>query len=388
MSLLIGPGGIALMGNLRSFLTTIQAVASLGIREGVVKFVSEKKEDEAELKRVFSTAFLIILVVSLVVSIAVFVGSGYLNAYLFPGESYANIFKISAFLLPPAVINIFLLAFLNGLHHYKKIIIINSIANVLGVGIILFFMWKYAVEGALIAAVAGESVIILITLFFSRKHTSGLFDLSWYSKTYVKKFLRYSIMALITAIVIPLTFILIRNTIIATLSIDEAGYWEALNRISGMYMIFVSSGLTLYYFPRLAALKTDAEFKSEVVNYYKTLVPLFLAGITVIYFLRKWIILLVLTEDFIVIGELIIWQLGGDLLKVLSLAFGYQILAKSMIGKYVFIEVLFGLLFYVLTLYFIETSGLTGVVQAYFTASLVNFIALLFFFRKTIFSRF
>ncbi len=87
---------------------------------------------------------------SLIISIVVFAGPGLLNAYLFPGESYATIFKISAFLLPLAVINIFLLAVLNGLHHYKKIIIINSIANVLGVGIVLFFMWKYAVFGGLI----------------------------------------------------------------------------------------------------------------------------------------------------------------------------------------------------------------------------------------------
>ncbi|MCB0375410.1 MAG: oligosaccharide flippase family protein, partial [Sinomicrobium sp.] len=100
MALLIGPGGIALMGNFRSFLTAAQSLASLGIRDGIVRFVSEKKHEENALKKVFSSALLIVLVLSLLVSCCIFLGSDRLNAYLFPGGSYASVFKITAFLLP------------------------------------------------------------------------------------------------------------------------------------------------------------------------------------------------------------------------------------------------------------------------------------------------
>lgn len=385
MALLIGPAGIALMGNFRSFLTTLQSVSTLGIREGVVKFISEKKDDEAALKKVFSTAFLVVLVASLLLGIAVFLSSELLDDYLFPNASYVSVFKTTAFLVPLSAVHIFLLAVLNGFHRYKKVIGITIILSVLGLGIMLVLMWFFGIEGALLAAVIGESVILIVTLSVAGKPIFRLFAVSHYSKYYFKGFLQYSVMALVTAVVLPLTFILIRNTIIHQLSVDEAGYWEALNRISGIYMVFVTSGLTLYYFPRLSELTTDWAFKGEVLNYYKTLVPLFLIALTGIYFLRDWIILLVLSADFTGIGDFMIWQLAGDLLKVMSLAFGYQILAKAMIGKYIFIELLFGVLFYVLSVYFMGISGLSGVVQAYFVANLINFTVMLFLFRKTLF---
>ncbi len=386
MSLLIGPSGIALMGNFRSFLTSVQSLSNLGIKDGIVSIVSEKKDDKTELKKVFSTAFLIVLVISVFVGFLVFISSTFLNGYLFPNESYTTIFKLVAFLLPLSALNIFLIAVLNGFNQYKKIIIINSIANILGLGLLLFLMWKFTVEGALLAAILGESVIVFITLFFVQKNILNLFAITNYSSKYTNRFLRYSLMAVVTAIVLPLTFILIRNTIIENLSVDDAGYWEALNRISGIYMAFVASGLTLYYLPKLAEIKTDLRFKNEVIIYYKILVPLFLILITIIYLCRNWLIPLILSNDFIVVKSLLIWQLLGDLLKVMSLAFGYQILVKSMIKKYVFIEVLFGLVFYVLSVYFINFWGLFGIVKAYFVANAVNFICMLFFFRKTLFS--
>ncbi|MEM9685389.1 MAG: oligosaccharide flippase family protein, partial [Bacteroidota bacterium] len=155
MALLIGPAGIALMGNFRSFLTTLQSVSTLGIREGVVKFISEKRDDEAALKKVFSTAFLVVLATSLLLGIAIFLSSEFLDDYLFPNASYVLVFKTAAFLVPLSAFHIFLLAVLNGFHRYKKVIGINIILSVLGLGIMLVLMWTFGLEGALLAAVLG-----------------------------------------------------------------------------------------------------------------------------------------------------------------------------------------------------------------------------------------
>lgn len=82
-------------------------------------------------------------------------------------------------------------------------------------------------------------------------------------------------MALLSAVIAPLTLILIRNTIVQNYSINEAGVWDAVNRLSSFYMLFFNTGLSLYYMPKLASLNTDDEFKTELKSYFKTLVPLF-----------------------------------------------------------------------------------------------------------------
>ena len=74
-------------------------------------------------------------------------------------------------------------------------------------------------------------------------------------------------MAFISAVLIPLSLIVIRNFIVQNYSLDKAGVWDALNRISSLYMMFFGSGLSLYYMPKLASIKTDNEFKEELKDY-------------------------------------------------------------------------------------------------------------------------
>ena len=150
-------------------------------------------------------------------------------------------------------------------------------------------------------------------------------------------------MALLSAVIAPLTLIFIRNFIVKTHSIEEAGIWDAVNRLSSFYMLFFSSGLSMYYMPKLASLQTDAEFKLELKSYFKTLVPLFLIMLIVIFIAKGIILKLAFTSEFYPIKELIIWQLLGDFLRMMTLAFGFQILVKSMMKRYFFIEIVFNL---------------------------------------------
>ena len=53
-------------------------------------------------------------------------------------------------------------------------------------------------------------------------------------------------MALVSGIALPLVTIAIRNYIITAEGMNSAGYWEAMNRISTYYLMFVNSTDTLF----------------------------------------------------------------------------------------------------------------------------------------------
>jgi PST family polysaccharide transporter len=192
-------------------------------------------------------------------------------------------------------------------------------------------------------------------------------------------------MALVSAIIIPLTSLLIRNVLITDISLDAAGNWEAVNRISGFYMMFFSAGLSMYYLPKLSALNTDDEFKKELVYYFRTLVPLFLLVLFLVFVAKNWIIDYVLASKFQLVKSLLIWQLLGDLFKIMTLAFGYQILVKAMVNKYLIIEIVFNLLFYFGVLFLLKQFSVEGAVMAYFYANVITFLVVLYFFRKLIY---
>ncbi len=276
------------------------------------------------------------------------------------------------------------MAIYNGLEEFKKIVFIQIISNILVFGLTAFLIWKQNIYGGLLSVALSEMLLVLVTFLFVRRDKSYFqFDLQRIiNKKYFNAILKFSSMAFLSAFIVPMTLMLIRNRIVNQYSIDEAGIWDAVNRLSGFYMMIFSSGLSLYYMPKLASLKTDDEFKQELMSYFKIFVPLFVIMLVVVFLLKEVIVDLAFTAQFSRINGVLIWQLSGDLLRIMTLAFGYQIVAKAMIKKYFIIELTFNLLYLFLSYYLVRISSFEGALQAYFFANLFLFVLILWMFRE------
>ena len=71
----------------------------------------------------------------------------------------------------------------------------------------------------------------------------------------MKKYLSYSLMALVSAATLPVSQLIVRGFIIKNFSMDAAGYWEGMNRISALYLMFITTSFSVYYLPRLSEIK-------------------------------------------------------------------------------------------------------------------------------------
>ena len=137
--------------------------------------------------------------------------------------------------------------------------------------------------------------------------------------------------------------------------------------------------------PKLASLKTDNDFKDELKSYFKTFVPLFIMMLIAVFLFKGIIIDLAFTPVFSVIKQVLVWQLLGDLLRIMTLAFGYQIVAKAMIKKYFILEITFNIFYLFLSYYLVQIYSFEGALQAYFFANLFLFVLILWMFRKLFF---
>ena len=294
-----------------------------------------------------------------------------------------------ALALPLYALNVMLLSVLNGLSQFKKLLYINIFAQILGMIITLLLIWQQQLKGALIAVATVESIIFLVTLTgaYNQKHIIKWIQWKGLNFDSIKKLSAFSVMALFTALTLPLVKVAIRNYIIETQSLHDAGLWEAMNRISWYYLMFISTLLTLYLLPRFAEIDTKREFRKEVFSFYKTIMPIFGLGLIVIYFSRSFIIKLVLTTEFAEVETLFFWQLLGDFIKVFSLVIAYQLLAKRMVLIYLLVEAFFVFNLYVLSIHFIDEIGVEGVVLAHFICNLINFIVILVIFNKSLFGK-
>lgn len=386
VSVYLGPNGMAFMGNLRNFTSIFKSISIIGLKEGFIKLFIENKEIEQR-KKIFSTFLTFFGIVTIVCSLIIMVFATVWSKLLFQTDVYANFLILFGLLLPFFTLQSFLAALLNAQQFFKKLIGLQLVSSILIFALTTYFTIQNQLDGAIFTFVVSDFVLLICTLFFLHKNEAFQYfnTLKNIDFTYLKSIQKFLLMALVSAIVIPLTSLLIRNLIIADISIDAAGNWEAVNRISGFYMMFFSAGLSMYYLPKLSELKTDAEFKKELLYYFKTLVPLFILVLFLVFVAKNWIIDYVLASKFQLVKSLLIWQLLGDLFKIMTLAFGYQILVKAMVNKYLIIEIVFNLLFYFGVLFLLRQFSVEGAVMAYFYANVITFFVVLFFFRKQVY---
>ncbi len=388
IAIFIGVEGMALIGNLRNFLSAIQSFAILGFYNGFVKTIGKCKEDALELSKTISTTYYLGFFSTILMSFICYYNADFINDFLFSENyNYAYVIRVLALALPFYSLNMFCFGIMNGFSNFKMLLIINIIGQILGLAITLYLIYIEHIDGALVAAVIAPSLIFLITLvgIINRRSLMSQIKISHVSLSVLKTFAPYAVMALVTAIALPFVSILIRNFIIEELGIKQAGYWEAMNRISDYYLMFVTSIMTLYIIPRFSEIDNKREFRSEVFGFYKSVMPIFGLGLLVIYLLRPFVVSLVFSEDFQPVEHLFLWQLLGDFVKVLSIVIAYQFLAKKMFAQFIIIEIFLVIMLYLTSVYLIELYGIEGAVMGHFFSYLMHFLVVLLVFSNSLF---
>ena len=388
LAVFVGPSGMALVGNFRNFITSLESISTLGFQNGIVKYIAEYKHDNEKTNKIISTVFISLLIVSIILSGGLYLFSTYWSAEIFGTNfHYVIVFKCLALVLPWYATSIFLLSVINGLGHYKRVIIINIVGNAIGLFVSIVMIMHYKTLGALLSIVITPSLLFFVTFYYINTEINFLKTIHFnqYDFQIIKKLSSYSLMAFVSSVVGPMVFLAIRKNVIYTVGIEQAGFWETMTRISSYYLMFITTILSIYFLPKLAVAKTNKETKLVFWSFYKFLLPLFILGVIVIYFLRFFIIKMLFTSAFIPVTSLFFWQLIGDVLKVSSWILGYNLIAKKMTVTFIITELFSLLLTYLFSVFFVSIYGIQGIVIAYALTYLVYLIILGIIFRKSLF---
>nr|WP_321236281.1 O-antigen translocase [uncultured Psychroserpens sp.] len=389
----LGEAGIAKIGQLRNLVQMLTSTASLGIFNGIVKYVSENEQDKKQLSKLFSSAFIFGAVGSIVSAAVLFFNADYISVRLFGTNEFIDLIKCLA-LLPPIIgLNRILYGLINGLSDYKKHAKIELGAYVLSALLLLIFLYYFSLKGVLFSIVLTPLIsfgVIFIIFFDKLKKYIKLKELST-DFSFVKPLLAFTLMSFISSVLLNYIELDVRTTITDRINIEEAGYWTAMNFISKNYMVFSSSIFTLYVIPKFAKINTGNAFKKEVLYIYKTLLPLFGIGMIAVYLLRH-VIIDIIYPNFAGLEGLFKWQLLGDFVRLATVVIAYQFLAKKLVWSFVITELISLGLFYGLSKHFVDIYGAEGVVMAHFYRYIIYFVIVVitvwFYFRKQNVSKF
>ena len=384
IAIYVGPSGVAIISQFQNFIGISTAIATGGIQQGVTKYAAEVRQDEVNKAVILSTSLRITVFFALLVGILTSFNSRYLSIHLFDSDLYQYVFVVFGATVVLFGLNQLLMSILNGTGEIKKLVQVKISSNVFGLIVTSSSVYIYGLSGALVAIALSQSVIFFVSLVFVVK--SDWFKLELFKdkidRVYSTKLFKYSLMAMSSMILPPLVQIEIRNHIIDTLTIEEAGYWDGLGKISAAYLGIITTTLSIYYLPKLSVLKERLDIRNELLNGYKTITPVLLLAISLIYIYRDFIILVLYSSEFNGMSYLFAPQLLGDLFKIMSWLLAYMMLAKAQTTMFITTQIVFSTLTYFLSIHLINIIGIDGVVWAHAIKYFIYLLVMSIIFRS------
>lgn len=386
VAIYIGPSGLTLVGQFQNFISLILNISGNALSTAITKYTAEYHYDENKKYKLWSASFKIILPISIISSIFIFIFSNQFSNYLFKTESFSYILKVFAITIPIFLINTLFIAIINGHRDIKKYIILNIVSSIISLIFVSLLVIYFALDGALLAYVLGQSMILIVTLFYIKKEPWLKLKNFMFSFHYdeVKKLFAFAVITFTSVSTSSIMMLIVRNYLTESFSAESAGYWQGIWSLSQVSLSLITISLSTYLLPTLSSLKDSKQISNELQKAYKLMIPITISISLFAYLLREPIILTLFTEKFMPMKELFSWQFIGNVIKVAAWLLGYLVVAKAMVKTVIITEVIFAISFIVLTILLTDYFGLIGVTQAYTINSFLHLITMVFVYHTQI----
>ena len=383
VAIYLGTNGMFLLGQLKDFLRLSNTISSFGIENGIIKYTSEYEKQETELKGVIGTSFKINFFSAVFVSGLILIFKERVSDFLqinFDQNFYFLILIISVI---SASINTCFLSIYNGLKKIELYVLINIFSNVLSAALIILLVLEMKIIGAFYALALNQILSLLINILFYLYFKP--FKIKWilesFLKENLKKLSKFSIMAIAGPSCLIISTFIIRDHIYNEFGSDYAGSWEAMWRISAIYLLFLITTFKFYLIPTFSKVN-DNKLKSEVFKIWKVTIPIIILITVAVYMTRNIIIDLLLSKEFILINVIIFFHLLGDIIKINCWVLGNIMISKADTKSFVFFQVEWSTLFILFSYLFIEMYGFVGVSISYLVTYVIHFGLLNLYYRK------
>lgn len=367
LAVMLGPAGYTLIGQFQNAVGLVSNLVGSTVTTGVTKYTAEYFDDEPRQQTIWQTACRLMLYTTLGTAVCIILFREPLSVLLLKRPDFSDIFVWFAIALPGLALNSLLLAIFNGKKEFRTFVISTIAGYIVTFCAIAVLAWKFGLHGALIALGVSQSVAVFATLGFALKAEWFSLRILWgkIDQKALQNLLKFVAMAVTSAVCAPLSQILVRSHLSAKFGLEAAGYWQAVTRISDIYLMMVTLTLSAYYLPRISEIRDAKELKAEIYKTYRFVLPLASCGALSIYLLRNFIVSLLFTSDFNPMVTLFAWQLFGDVIKIGSFILAYVLLGRASTRAYVVLEIFFSLLLVIFTIVFTSQFGLAGSVMAF-----------------------
>lgn len=376
LAVTFGPSGVGLAGNFRQLVTVLGVLAGAGIFNGVTKYIAEHHDNPQQLEKVVGTSSGMVLGFSSLLAVIFVLAAEPVSQLLFDSRDYQGLLRLVALVQMGIAWANLSLAIIKGFRDASGNALALIVGSLMGV-IAYYFCYLFGgYSGALLGLALVPALVMIPAMgivlkrgYIPLRYLRPRWD--WLLASNLGKF---TLMALITSITLPVAYVMMRNLLAQDYSWDEVGLWQGVSTISDAYLQFITASFSVWLLPTLSRLKEKQQLTDEVIKALKFVLPAVACASMLVWLLRDFAIWLLFSQQFIAMRDLFAWQLIGDVLKVGSYVFGYLIIAKAALRFYILAEVSQFILLTGFSHWLIPAHGAVGAAQAYMATYIIYFM--------------
>jgi PST family polysaccharide transporter len=378
VAIFIGPQGLLVFGNLRNVLSLAEVASTGGMQSGILTLTASTPKNEHS-KFLFGTIFSSIVVVSVVLSVFVMIFHATLSSWLFGNYSNGStLIVLLALLLPLNGISLAILNIYNGLQLYSKVLVLNLYITVISAMAIALALVYTDLEYALYATIGTVVLQFVLTVFNANQLFLDV-NFRFHSETALK-LLQFGITGVVSTVLPAVSFVYIRNQLVATSGTDFAANWEAAYRLSSQIALVFIGFVSLYFFPKISESVTLKSTNAVFGRFLKIGFLPFIVGSVILALSSRFLIPALYSSAYVTTQSLFPIQLLGDAVRALAVFFGFVLLAKHQWKSFILCEII-SYATLLLGFYLFHESATTAVAWIYVLSNIV-YLTVAFFSSK------
>lgn len=330
-----GPTGMAVVGQLQSFLQMASAGASAMTSTGVVKLVSEGRQEGA---KVVKASFFLLFIYTVIVFFLLLIFSNVIVDFFLGGKwrGVLLLVPLASFFL--GVSSLFI-SYYNGRQDYRRYFLYSILVSFFTAVSVVLCAFYFDFKGAIFSVVVAPTFAGLIALFFFREWARDWKVISVYEfSSLAKTLLQFSLMAVGSALVVYGGQIYLRYFIANNFSAEAAGIWYSATRLSDIYIGIASVLFSTVLLPKYSAL-SGRLLISEVTKMFICAVVFALFLVLAVSITSGWVVHIIYGAAFDVASRVLDIYVFGDALKVIGWTFLYVFIAKQKVAFYLVYEI-------------------------------------------------
>lgn len=333
IAVLLGPTGIGLFGLFNSTILVIGNLTNFGLGVSGVKDISQANNTNStfEIYKITTIIRRLVWYTGTLGAIVMLISSSWLSKFVFDTNDYKYAFMWLSFSLIFNQLSSGQLVLLQGMRKLKFLAKANILGNALGLIVSLPFYYYFGKSGIVPAIIITAISTLFFSWYYSKKIEIKPVKVSFRTTLLEgKNMLRMGFMISMSGLLTIGGSYVVQIFLRQMGGVTEVGLYVAGFAIINNYVGLIFNAMATDYYPRLSAIANDDLLCKDAMNRQAEVALLILAPILLIFLVFiNWGIVILYSEQFIGIKEMVYWAVIGIMFKAVSWSIAFIFLAKG-----------------------------------------------------------